>query len=104
MSSRSISSAKISGVHLKVRRTRSSPNTVNILALTLKHRASPHCNFSVASGNDRQYFRISSTFMLVSGTHQNDLLVQPAVYHVRPQASKPGPTDLVIFFGNRRTS
>src|SRR5579863_754730 len=63
MSSLSINSANVSGVHLNVNRTWSSPTTANIFARTLKQRASPHCNFSVTSGNERQYSRISSTFI-----------------------------------------
>src|SRR5271170_1621299 len=58
-----MSSAKISGVHLKVSRTRSNPSTANIFSLTLKHKASPHCSFSLASGKSRQYARMESTFM-----------------------------------------
>ena len=71
MYGRSISSPKVSGVHLKVSRTWSSPSTANIFALTLKHRASPHWSFSVASGNDRQYARMASTF--ISNSQQTNL-------------------------------
>src|ERR1700751_439070 len=63
MSSRSISSAKISGLHLKQRPRWSSPSVTKILPAILKQSSSPHCSFSVALGNDRQYERMESTFM-----------------------------------------
>src|SRR5258706_12778501 len=61
MSSRSISSAKTSGVHLKQSRGLSSPSMAKIFPRILKQRSSPHCRFSVASGKERQYARMEST-------------------------------------------
>src|ERR1700674_4322281 len=65
MPSYSHNSANFSGVHLKHMPcgTDSRLNTTNILPRTLKQRSAPHCRFSVASANDRQYSRIASTFM-----------------------------------------
>src|ERR1700746_1548058 len=63
MSSRSISSAKIAGLPLKQRPRWSSPSMAKILPAILKQSSSPHCSFSVALGNDRQYERMESTFM-----------------------------------------
>src|SRR5579864_129463 len=63
MSPRSISSAKISGLHLKQRPRWSSPSMTKILPAILKQSSSPHCSFSVALGNERQYERMESTFM-----------------------------------------
>src|SRR5579863_6828399 len=100
MSSLSISSANTSGVHLNVNRTWSSPSTANIFALTLKHRASPHCSFSVASGNDRQYLRISSTFMSDSLQNETTLArinVGLVAYPARPAASKYWSVFLIYF-------
>src|SRR5580658_586603 len=58
ISSRSTSSAKVSGVHLKHKRRSSRPRIVKILpptfSPTLKQSESPHCSFSVARGNERQ--------------------------------------------------
>src|ERR1700746_1504579 len=63
MSSRSISSAKIAGLPLKQRPRWSSPSVAKILPAILKQSSSPHCSFSVALGNDRQYERMEATFM-----------------------------------------
>src|SRR5215472_2088647 len=64
MSSRSMSSANIAGVHLKQSRRVSSPSITKILPPTLKHSFSPHCNFSVALGKARQKARMESTSMI----------------------------------------
>ena len=69
MPSRSISSAKLSAVHLKQNlglESTPSAATVNILPPTLKHRSSPHCSFSVASGKERQYARNESMFIFLT--------------------------------------
>src|SRR5580700_4156092 len=100
ISGRSISSAKASGVHLKVSRTWSSPSTANIFVLTLKQSASPHCNFSLASGNERQYARTESTFIpslsfatkLLS--HKSRFEAQPA-HRVQPRTSEIFRSDIL---------
>src|SRR5579862_3140063 len=63
MSSRSVSSAKLSGEHLKHNfcGTAVRATVAKILPRILKQRSSPHCRFSVAWGNARQCLRISST-------------------------------------------
>src|SRR5579863_529800 len=65
MSSRSVSSAKVSGVHLKhiFWGTAVRARVTKILPRILKQRSSPHCRFSVAPGKARQYLRISSTLI-----------------------------------------
>src|SRR5215469_12497788 len=63
MSLCSMSSVNISGAHLKVTRTLSRPRTANIFPQTLKHKASSHCNFSVASGKLKQNSRILAAFI-----------------------------------------
>src|SRR6202041_1424478 len=70
ISSRSTSSAKVSGVHLKHKRRSSRPRIVKILPPTflptLKQSESPHCSFSVARGNERQESRMESTFTRIN--------------------------------------
>src|SRR5215469_7172509 len=61
ISSRSMSSENIVGVHLKHIRRVSRPSITKILPPTLKHNSSPHCNFSVALGKARQNARMEST-------------------------------------------
>src|SRR5437660_10710142 len=82
MSSRSISSANTSGAHLKQSRGLSRPTMLKIFPRILKHRSSPHCRFSVASGKFRQYSRISSTFMV--SPDRLDCAMPPAAFRSVP--------------------
>src|SRR5579864_5132868 len=70
MAIRSVSSAKVSGAHLKESQTGAGSSTVTakILLLTRKVRSWPQLIFSVAWGNDRQSSRTHSAFILESLT------------------------------------
>src|SRR5438309_9250197 len=65
MPSRSVSSAKVSGLHLNTRRggTLARPIIANILSSTLKQSSSSHCTFSVARGSERHNSRTESKFI-----------------------------------------
>src|SRR5215469_16878880 len=62
MPSSSVRAANDSGSHLQiiVCGTEANPTMAKILPRTLKHSSSPHCNFSVAWGNDKHNFRTES--------------------------------------------
>src|SRR3979490_2849418 len=91
MHSVSINYANTSGVHLNVNRPSSSPPTANIFSLALEQRPSPHHSFSVAPGNDRQYLRISSTFMsdsVLGATTLSQIETKTSAYRDQVRTSK----------------
>src|SRR5689334_2939443 len=80
MPSRSVSSTKVSGVHLnnKCGGTKPSFKTAKSFPLILKQTASPHCRFSVACAKERQTFCTSSTVISeILNLSRNDGIKKP---------------------------